>query len=238
LAGHKKPGKEFQKLEKRLSYVFRDFNYLEQALTHRSKKSNNNERLEFLGDAVLGFVIASDLYQQFPDAKEGQLSRCRASLVKGATLAKIALQLDIGECLLLGPGELKSGGFRRESTLADALEAIIGAIYLDNGMDAAQQFIRTHFADRLSQLNVDGVLKDPKTRLQEYLQARKSELPVYEIASAEGKDHQQTFHIQCVVKELNKMVVGTGGSRRKAEQQAAEKALELLRKNDKKSDKK
>lgn len=231
MAGHKKPGKPIATLEKQLAYVFHDITNLEQALTHRSKQSCNNERLEFLGDAVLGFVIASELYQQFPSAKEGQLSRCRASLVKGATLAEIALQLDLSEYLVLGPGELKSGGFRRESTLADAFEAIIGAIYLDGGMGAAHQFIRKHFADRLSQLNVKAASKDPKTQLQEYLQAKKSNLPVYQIANSEGEDHQQIFYIECIVDELKEPVMGTGGSRRKAEQQAAEKALKLLSSN-------
>lgn len=221
--------KSLAKLERRLDYRFKSIALLEQALTHRSKQSQNNERLEYLGDAILGFSIAAQLYRQFPSATEGQLSRCRSSLVKGATLAEIAADMSLGDYLRLGPGELKSGGFRRESTLADAFEAIIGAIYLDDGLSGAEQFIIRCFDTKLQLLNLDTVQKDPKTQLQELLQAKKCPVPTYEIISTLGKEHQQTFVIQCHVGLLGTPTEGEGGSRRKAEQQAAAAALRLLK---------
>lgn len=212
-----------------LNYKFQHLNWLEEALTHRSKHSINNERLEFLGDSILGFLIADQLYLKFPEASEGELSRSRASLVKGETLSKLALRLNIGEYLRLGPGELKSGGFRRHSTLADAFEAVIGAIYRDGGMDAASAFVENQFKELLSEIKPDQSLKDPKTRLQEYLQARRYELPVYSIESTTGSVHEQVFEVSCVVESLSLSSNGSGSSRRKAEQMAAEKMLNLIR---------
>lgn len=211
-----------------LSYRFRDPGFLKEALTHRSKGSANNERLEFLGDAILGFVIAEALYRHFPQATEGELSRYRASLVKMETLAELAREFSLGDYLLLGPGELKSGGFRRESILADAMEAIIGAIFLDSDMDTARDFILRSFERRLTELPDRQSLKDPKTLLQEYLQARRLPLPEYEVVATEGSDHEQSFEVQCTVSGLDAPVTGKGTSRRKAEQSAAQIALEQL----------
>jgi len=168
-------------LSRSLGYRFQDPGLLQAAVTHRSAGSSNNERLEFLGDAVLGYVIAEWLYTQFPEASEGQLSRLRASLVKKETLAGIARELKIGDYLSLGSGELKSGGFRRDSILADALEAILGGIVMDSGFEACRTSIQRLFADRVSRLSASDELKDPKTRLQEYLQSRKLDLPDYEV---------------------------------------------------------
>ncbi len=216
-------------LVNRLGWQFQDPGLLETALTHRSAGSRNNERLEFLGDAVLGFVIAEWLYQAFTEVSEGQLSRLRASLVKGETLAGIARQLDLGDYLRLGSGELKSGGFRRDSILSDALEAVLGAIYLDGGFEACKAMIRTLFADRLGELSSLDEHKDPKTRLQEYLQSRKLVLPVYEVLGVSGKAHRQHFVVECRVDATGEHVVrGEGSSRRRAEQSAAENMLMQL----------
>lgn len=216
------------KLSKKLNYQFSDPTLLTEAITHRSKHSINNERLEFLGDSILGYVISSELFQRFPQAREGQLTRGRAALVKGETLAELALELELGEYLHLGPGELKSGGHRRKSILADAMEAIIGAIYLDGGLETAKQHILSIYADKLESLSLDEVGKDPKTQLQEYLQARKQPLPNYEVVATTGSDHEQVFEVSCKVNILPQPVKGTGRSRRKAEQAAATKALKLL----------
>ncbi len=218
-----------QRLQAKLGYTFSNLKWLQQALTHRSKQALNNERLEFLGDSILGFVIASELYKQFPKAKEGELSRCRSALVRGDTLAELARDLDLSDFLLLGSGELKSGGFRRKSTLADAFEAIIGAIYLDGGIDAAQGFVIRNLSDRLQTISPEDVLKDPKTRLQEYLQARQLPIPEYALAEAVGKQHAQVFFVSCQVAGISETVIGEGASRRKAEQAAAEKALKQLK---------
>jgi ribonuclease-3 len=201
---------------------------LEAAVTHRSTGNNNNERLEFLGDAVLGHVIAEWLYGQFPDASEGQLSRLRAALVKRESLADIARGLELGEYLRLGAGELKSGGFRRDSILADAFEAVLGAILLDGGFEACRATLHRLFDGRFAQLSVVDERKDPKTRLQEYLQSRKLELPVYEMMEVSGKSHNQQFVVACRCDALEACSQGRGGSRRKAEQAAAEKMLETL----------
>jgi len=200
----------------------------ELALTHRSCGKRNNERLEFLGDAILSFVIADDLYNRFPDAREGQMSRLRSRVVKGETLALIARDMDVGDYLRLGSGELKSGGFRRDSILADSVEAIIGAIYLDQGIEAAREFILHWFGSRLEQLDLNVTLKDAKTRLQEFLQSRRSPLPKYELVSVEGEPHDQTFHIRCEVSLLDQPTEGHGSSRRQAEQEAARMALVKL----------
>jgi len=212
----------------RINYQFSDPTLLTEAITHRSKHSINNERLEFLGDSVLGYVISSELFRRFPQAREGALTRGRAVLVKGDTLAELALDLQLGDYLQLGPGELKSGGFRRKSILADAMEAIIGAIYLDGGLDAAKQHILNIYADKLQDLSLEDVGKDPKTQLQEQLQADKKPLPVYEVFATTGSDHEQVFEVICKVAGLPKPIMGSGRSRRKAEQDAAKKVLKQL----------
>ncbi|HFD92414.1 MAG TPA: ribonuclease III [Gammaproteobacteria bacterium] len=221
---------DYQRLCKRLDYQFNDLQWLRAALSHRSTGRNNNERLEFLGDAILSAVIAEALFQQFPDADEGVLSRLRASLVKGETLAKLARQLELGDYLLLGSGEMKSGGFRRDSILAGTLEAIIGAVFLDGGQVCSHRLIHTIFREELAGISPDKVVKDPKTRLQEYLQSRKSALPVYNVQSIEGGGHEQRFTVDCYVEELGEHVTGQGASRRKAEQDAAARMLEKIQK--------
>jgi ribonuclease-3 len=198
------------------------------ALTHRSMGSNNNERLEYLGDSVLGFVIAQQLYALFPAAGEGALSRLRASLVNQSSLAELARQHNIGDYLILGSGELKSGGFRRDSILSDALEAIMGALLLDQGFDACRQWILSLFTEKLAELKADNWSKDPKTRLQELMQSKRKELPVYELVTMSGADHAQTFEVRCSVSLVEESCNGVGISRKKAEQAAAEKMLNLL----------
>ncbi len=215
-------------LQKQLGYRFKDEALLQLALTHRSFGGQNNERLEFLGDSILNFIIAEDLFARFPQAKEGQLSRLRARLVKGVTLAEIAREFGLGDYLRLGSGELKSGGFRRESILADAVESIIGAIYLDSGFDACRERVLFWYASRLAGLSLKDTLKDPKTKLQEFLQSRQLALPRYEVINIEGEAHAQTFHVRCMVEALNEAPLGRGNSRRLAEQEAAQLALVAL----------
>lgn len=215
-------------LERRLGHQFKDKSLMELALTHRSCGHSNNERLEFLGDSLLGVYIAEALFIRFPQAKEGQLSRLRSSLVKGETLAKIAREFDIGDCLNLGSGELKSGGFRRESILADSVEALIGAIYLDSDMETCKQHVLRWYSPRLEQTSLERSGKDAKTQLQELLQSRKHSLPVYQMKDVTGEAHDQTFSISCQHKLLTQPTIGTGSSRRQAEQQAAQQALEIL----------
>ena len=215
-------------LEKKLHYQFNDASLFEQALTHRSASGRNNERLEFLGDAVLDFVITEALYVSYPEADEGDLSRLRAALVRDASLASIAQELGIGEHLRLGGGERKSGGHRRESILADALEAVFGAVFLDAGFEAAKALIDKLFAERLAGLPHVDELRDPKTRLQEWLQGRKRELPAYELIEVTGEAHKQHFTVSCTVAEHSEVTSGEGSSRRNAEQQAAEKMLASL----------
>ena len=198
------------------------------ALTHRSFAGRNNERLEFLGDAILNFVAGEALFERFPQAREGQLSRLRARLVKGETLAVLARGFELGEYLRLGSGELKSGGFRRESILADALEALIGAIYLDAGMDVARARVLDWLTNELDGLTLVDTNKDPKTRLQEFLQSRGSELPCYEVVDIQGEPHCRTFFVQCAVDLLKEKTQGHGASRRIAEQVAAAAALVAL----------
>jgi len=216
------------KLSRVLDYHFRDETLLQTALTHSSYGQGHNERLEFLGDSILGWVIAEALYQRFPHAREGQLSRLRAGLVKGVTLAEIARELGLGDYLRLGQGEMKSGGFRRDSTLADAFEAIIGAIFLDSDITTCQQRVLNLFDSRLQSLSLEDTLKDPKTLLQEYLQSRKQALPSYRILSTSGKEHEQVFKVACDVDLLDKAVEASGTSRRYAEQAAAQLALDAL----------
>ena len=218
----------YARLSKLLDYRFKDEGLLEQALTHRSAAKKHNERLEFLGDAVLGMVIADALFARFPSVPEGKLTRMRSTLVKGDTLAEMAKEAGVGELLKLGPGELKSGGHRRSSILADAVEAILGAIYLDAGIDTVSKVILSLWSARIDRLDPNEHPKDSKTRLQEYLQSRREPLPVYEVVGISGKDHAQTFEVSCTVAQLEKPVFGTGNSRRKAEQQAAKETLEKL----------
>ncbi len=213
------------RLSKTLGYAFADDQLLEAALTHRSAAASNNERLEYLGDAVLGLVIAEAVFQRRAEASEGELSRLRASLVRGRTLAQIGADLVLGDYLHLGPGELKSGGYRRGSILADALEAVIGAIYLDGGFDPARRCILRLYEDRLANLPQVADLKDAKTRLQELLQGRGVGLPVYSVSEVTGEAHAQRFTVLCDVAQLQVRVTGEGSSRRRAEQDAAERAL-------------
>jgi len=215
-------------IERSFGYAFVQPELLSAALTHRSAGAQHNERLEFLGDSVLNCSVARLLYDAHPEADEGALSRLRATLVSGDALAQIALQLGLGEYLRLGPGELKSGGFRRASILADTLEAILGAILLDSGFDAAAAVITRVMASRLSALPAADQLKDPKTRLQEALQGRGIALPVYTLTAVAGDAHAQSFTVTCEVPVFGLAAVGEGGSRRRAEQLAATKLLELL----------
>lgn len=214
-----------RRLEQVLGHGFARPKLLLQALTHRSHSSPHNERLEFLGDSVLNCVIATQLYDKFASLKEGELSRLRASLVRQETLAEIAVQLSLGDQLLLGEGELKSGGFRRPSILADALEAIFGAVYLDAGFSAAEAVIVGLYRDRLAQINPKETNKDPKTALQEWLQARRMPIPQYQLLATHGNAHDQAFDVACLIPALGLEVHGSGGSRRIAEQQAAQAAL-------------
>ena len=216
------------RLSKRIGYSFVQPDLLIQALTHRSAKGSHNERLEFLGDSILGFVIAEALFEQFPKHDEGDLTRMRSSLVKGVTLAEIGRNFNLGEHLILGPGELKSGGHRRESILEDAIEAIIGAVYLDSDIIQCKQLILTWFAERLNSIKPGNEQKDPKTRLQEYLQGRKISLPLYDVIDTSGQSHNQQFTVRCVTEVIDTEVIAKGTSRRKAEQAAAEQVLALL----------
>ena len=211
-----------------IGYRFRDPGLFEVALTHRSAGSRNNERLEFLGDSILSLTISTELFHRFPQAKEGQLSRMRASLVKGETLAKLARELSLGDYLVLGSGELKSGGFRRESILADAMEAIFGAILLDSDVEQVRDIILALYRPLLDKASPERVMKDPKTRLQEHLQSRHHPLPDYRVLSVTGADHNQHFVVRCAVPALDQSVDGEGGSRRKAEQAAADAMLTIL----------
>lgn len=218
----------YRLLCKKLGYQFEQPDSLVLALTHRSAGKAHNERLEFLGDAVLGMIIARALFERFPDQPEGNLTRMRASLVKGETLAELAREFELGDLLQLGSGELKSGGNRRASILADAVEAIIGAIYLEAGLSVCEPLVLTWFATRLEKLDPNYHPKDDKTQLQEFLQARKLPLPNYKVVEIKGKSHAQTFFVECNVEGLNKPEMGSGESRRRAEQKAARSALEKL----------
>ena len=219
---------ELARLQRKLGHQFNDLSLLTQALTHRSAKGKHNERLEFLGDSILSFIIAELLYDKFPKANEGELTRMRSNLVRGVTLSGIARDFDLGQYLILGPGELKSGGHRRDSILEDVVEALIGAIYLDDGLEPAKRAILSWLDKEIQQVNPQSQHKDPKTRLQEYLQGRKHALPNYEVISTTGQSHNQEFTVQCLVEELDLEVVSKGTSRRKAEQAAALKILELI----------
>lgn len=215
-------------LQRLIGYDFKNQALLTQALTHRSFGSTNNERLEFLGDGVLNFIIASQLYLTFPKLDEGDLSRLRAHLVKEPTLGELALTLNIGDALRLGEGELKSGGWRRPSVLADALEAIIGAVFLDAGFDAAEAVVIKLFTPLIEKIDPKAIGKDPKSLLQEYLQSKKIDVPSYEVLSIEGEAHCQTFRVECKVNKFNLTTQGEGTSRRAAEQEAAKLAYQQI----------
>ena len=215
-------------LETKLGYVFQQAELINLALTHRSANGKHNERLEFLGDSILSFVIADDLYHRFPKVNEGDMSRMRATLVRGNTLAELGREFGLGDYLKLGPGELKSGGFRRDSILADAVEAIIGAIYLDSDIEVARATVLSWYQSRLEAIKPGVSQKDPKTRLQEFLQGRRKPLPVYTVTNIKGEAHNQEFTVACDIAGIGAPVIGKGTSRRKAEQAAAETALEQL----------
>jgi len=217
-----------QRLQQALGYTFSRPELLTQALTHRSYGASNNERLEFLGDSVLNCSVARALYDAFPDLPEGSLSRLRANLVRQETLADIAVALKLGESLRLGEGELKSGGFRRPSILADALESLFGAIFLDAGFDAAQRVVRHLFDPLVARIDPRASGKDPKTQLQEILQSRRLPLPEYQLIDTRGEAHDQSFIVDCVLARPALTTRGIGKSRRAAEQEAARQACEAL----------
>jgi ribonuclease-3 len=215
-------------LSRIIHYTFHDPSLMIMALTHRSFSSQHNERLEFLGDSVLSFLIANELFKRFPRIDEGDLSRLRAQLVKESSLSHIALSIGLGEFIRLGEGELKSAGWRRPSILADTFESIIGAIYLDGGIEPAQQFVLRFFDMQLNEIDPTLIQKDAKTLLQELLQSKKSDLPIYTVVSIEGEAHSQTFTIECLIKKSNIKTQGVGNSRRVAEQEAASRAYQLM----------
>lgn len=212
----------------RLGHSFKEMALLELALTHRSYRGKNNERLEFLGDSLLNLCIAEKVFNEYPNYQEGDLSRLRANLVNGEILAALAKKLDVPEYLRLGAGELKSGGSQRKSILANAMEAVIGAIYLDGGMDVCKQCIATWFTEEFVKAASRGMHKDPKTQLQEYIQAKKMALPVYTLLKMGGEEHTQIFHVECKVPGFRNKTKGKGINRKGAEQDAAKKLLALL----------
>lgn len=217
-------------LSQKLNYEFQDSKFLKVALTHRSKGGEHNERLEFLGDAVVNFVIAEILYNLFPKGTEGELSRWRASLVNRDTLADLAKEFELGQYLFLGPGELRSGGSERQSILSCAMEAIIGAVYLDGGFEITRSKIMEWYEPLLQSLSSAASHKDPKTLLQEYLQSRRMSLPIYKVEHVSGEAHQQIFTVSCQVDGLIESTMGEGTSRRRAEQDAAQAMLVVLKK--------
>ncbi|WP_343183718.1 ribonuclease III [Buchnera aphidicola] len=214
-----------KEIQKKLGYIYKKKELLKLALTHRSSSIKHNERLEFLGDSILSFIIAHSLYTNFPTVNEGDMSRMRASLVRGNTLAKVAYELNLGEHLKLGQGELKSGGFKRESILANTVEAIIGSIFLDSNMDTIKKLILKWYKNRLKNISPGDTQKDPKTRLQEYLQSKHLPLPNYKVIQVYGEAHNQVFTIKCEILNTSENLIGMGSSRRKAEQHAAQYAL-------------
>lgn len=220
---------DLDRLQRAIGYSFSNVALLERALTHRSFGQPNNERLEFLGDSVLNCVVAIALFDRFAALREGELSRLRASLVCQDGLHRIAQALQLGDCLRLGEGEMKSGGFRRPSILADALEAVLAAVFLDGGFDAAKGVIDRLYGPRVAEIDPEQASKDPKTALQEYLQGRKLPLPTYVTVKVHGEAHAQEFEVACEVNALKLRTIGRGGSRRAAEQQSAQNALAQLR---------
>lgn len=219
-----------QRLIQRLGYNFRDESLLDLALTHRSRGAANNERLEFLGDSLLNMFVAEALFHRFPSAREGELSRLRAQLVKGETLAEIAREFNLGDYLVLGEGELKSGGFRRATILADTVEALLAAIYLDSGdFHICRERVLEWYGSRIDNVAVGDKAKDPKSALQEFLQARGEPLPEYEVTGTSGEAHARLFTVSCRVSLLSEPIVTDGNNRREAEKKAAAEALKLLR---------
>lgn len=220
---------DLERLCRRLNYQFKKSAYLKQALTHCSAGKDNYERFEFVGDSILSFVIANELFYRFPLQSEGQLSRLRSFLVRGDTLAELAKEINLGDFLFLGQGELKSGGFRRASILADALEAVFAAVFFDGGIDEAKKVILKLYQPRLEDPHLNDCLKDAKTQLQEYLQAEKIALPDYVLTRVDGNEHDQMFYVTCTVHAVQQETFGDGATRRKAEQLAAKAMLEKLR---------
>lgn len=216
-------------LSRKLGYHFNDSALLKTALTHRSYGDNNNERLEFLGDSIVNCVVAEALFHQFPRAQEGDLSRWRATLINRDTLGQLARGFDVGRWMLLGPGELKSGGSERLSILSCAMEALIGAIYLDSGFNVVREAILRWYEPLLANLTEKTSHKDPKTMLQEFLQSKHLPLPTYHVDSTEGEAHQQVFMVSCLIDGVSEKTYGKGSSRRRAEQDAAESMLDLLK---------
>ena len=215
-------------LSKNIGYEFSELSLLERALTHRSKNKNNYERLEFLGDSILSFVISDWLYRSFDNLGEGKLSRMRASVVCKESLAEVARSLNLSDYLILGEGEMKSGGFNRDSILSDAIEGIIGAIYIDSGFEQSKAFILRFFQKQLEQLEPEVVYKDSKSQLQEVLQKRGLDLPMYSVVETTGEQHQQCFRVQCEIKALEKVFYSKGSNRKEAEQKAAAQAVEAI----------
>ena len=220
--------KKCERLQHCLGYEFKDYQLLELALTHRSYGAHNNERLEFLGDSILNFVVGEELFRRFTDAREGQLSRLRAQLVKGETLAEIAREFELGECLILGEGEMKSGGHHRDSILADSVEALIGAIFTETNFETCRVHVLKWYEQRLSLISLSATDKDPKSRLQEYLQAQHKPLPEYEVVETLGEAHAHVFTIECRVAVLKQTVRAQASNRREAEKLAAIEILRLL----------
>ena len=223
--------KDLKILEKSIKYKFKDIALLELAMTHRSHSGKNNERLEFLGDSILNFIVADLLFKKFSDLDEGDLSRLRSQLVKEEPLSKLGNGLNIGDFLNLGVGELKSSGWRRPSILADAIEALIGAIFIDGGMKSAYKFVDDSFADLIDKINPKEIHKDSKTILQEFLQAQKVPLPAYEVIHVEGEAHDQLFSVSCSVSKFDIKAEGGGRSRKIAEQEAAKEAMATIEKS-------
>ena len=219
-----------ERIQQRIGYRFKQSELLVQALTHRSHGNPHNERLEYLGDSVLNCVIAAELYRRFERLKEGELSRLRASLVRQESLHQVAQALSLGDWLLLGEGELKSGGYTRPSILADALEALFGAVFVESGFDEARAMILRFYEEALEQLDPGSPAKDAKTLLQEWLQSRRMALPKYAVTSTLGAAHNQSFEVECSIAELSLSASGSGASRRAAEQAAAQNVFELLKK--------
>ncbi|BAC24342.1 rnc [Wigglesworthia glossinidia endosymbiont of Glossina brevipalpis] len=218
----------FNKLQKKMGYLFHNNIILKQALTHRSFSSKNNERLEFLGDSILNYIISDALYNNFTNIPEGKLSQMRSYLVRGNTLAEIAREFCLGDYLILGIGEVKTGGKNRDSILSNAMEAIIGGIFLDSNINKTHEIVISWYKNRLYSMSLKNLKKDPKTRLQEYLQGNKFSLPQYYIKNITGESHNQEFTICCFIDDLKKSVIGYGKTRRKAEQSAAKQALLLF----------
>ncbi|VFP88231.1 Ribonuclease 3 [Buchnera aphidicola (Cinara piceae)] len=214
-----------RKIQKFLGYKFTNVSLLKHALTHRSASKKHNERLEFLGDSILSFIIAKALYHHFPKVNEGGMSRMRATLVRGNTLAEIASEFSLGNYIKLGQGEKKSGGFKRESILANAIEAIIASIFLDSNLYTVEQIVLQWYKKRFKKMSPIGTKKDPKTRLQEFLQSKHFPLPIYHVGQIYGAAHNQIFTIYCKINGLSEILIGIGASRRKAEQDAAQNAL-------------